>query len=61
MPARKAVTMHGIQAWVALPREDEETRPSFAHHGAADLPTYESEGLWARLIAGERVRCRKPK
>ena len=45
-------TMHGIQAWVALPREDEETHPSFAHHAAADLPTYEGEGLWARLIAG---------
>ncbi|MBV9996043.1 MAG: pirin family protein [Caulobacteraceae bacterium] len=45
--------MHGIQAWVALPREDEETAPGFTHHGAADLPTYESGGLWGRLIAGE--------
>jgi redox-sensitive bicupin YhaK (pirin superfamily) len=44
--------MHGIQAWVALPKESEETPPSFAHHGAADLPTYEAPGLWARLIAG---------
>ena len=26
--------MHGIQAWVALPKEDEETEPRFAHHGA---------------------------
>ena len=45
--------MHGIQAWVALPVEHEETDPCFAHHGDADLPTYESGGLWARLIAGE--------
>lgn len=45
--------MHGIQAWVALPTEDEETDPAFAHHDAADLPTYESGGMWARLIAGE--------
>ncbi len=44
--------MHGIQAWIALPETDEETAPAFAHHGAADLPTYEGEGLWARLIAG---------
>jgi redox-sensitive bicupin YhaK (pirin superfamily) len=44
---------HGIQAWVALPREHEEMEPAFAHHGAADLPTYEGGGLWARLIAGE--------
>jgi redox-sensitive bicupin YhaK (pirin superfamily) len=45
--------LHGIQAWVALPKEDEESRPGFWHHGAADLPTYEGPGLWARLIAGE--------
>jgi len=45
--------MHGIQAWVALPKEFEESEPAFAHHGAADLPTYEEGGLWARLIAGE--------
>ncbi len=45
--------MHGIQAWVGLPTADEETDPGFAHHGPEDLPTYESGGLWARLIAGE--------
>jgi redox-sensitive bicupin YhaK (pirin superfamily) len=44
--------VHGIQAWVALPKEAEETEPAFYHHGAADLPTYEAGGLWARLIAG---------
>ena len=47
-------TMHGIQAWVALPTELEETDPGFANHGPADLPTYQSpDGLWARLIAGK--------
>ncbi|MDB5428649.1 MAG: pirin-related protein [Phenylobacterium sp.] len=46
-------TMHGIQAWVALPTEEEETDPAFAHHGQADLPTYEGGGMWARLIAGK--------
>ena len=46
--------IHGIQAWVALPTDLEETDPAFAHHGAEDLPTYESpDGLWARLIAGK--------
>ncbi|ACG77017.1 pirin-related protein [Phenylobacterium zucineum HLK1] len=45
--------MHGIQAWVALPVEDEETDPGFFHHDGADLPTYEEGGLFARLIAGE--------
>ena len=45
--------LHGIQAWVALPVEEEETAPAFAHHPAEDLPTYEDGGLWARLVAGE--------
>jgi redox-sensitive bicupin YhaK (pirin superfamily) len=45
--------MHGIQAWVALPEADEETDPAFANHGPDDLPTFESGGLWARLIAGK--------
>src|SRR5579863_2324744 len=45
-------SLHGIQTWVALPEADEETDPTFAHHGPEDLPTYESDGLWARLIAG---------
>jgi redox-sensitive bicupin YhaK (pirin superfamily) len=58
--------MHGIQAWVGLPAEDEEIEPAFVHHGSEDLPTYEIGGLWARLIAGEafgvkaKVETRSP-
>jgi len=44
--------IHGLQAWVALPKEDEETEPRFAHHGPEDLPAYEGGGLRARLLAG---------
>ena len=51
-------TLHGIQAWVALPVEVEEMEPSFAHHAGDDLPTYESGGLWARLVAGEAFGAR---
>jgi hypothetical protein len=53
LPLRQAgQSMHGMQAWVALPVENEEDDPGFFHHGPEDLPTYESGGLWARLIAG---------
>jgi redox-sensitive bicupin YhaK (pirin superfamily) len=45
-------SMHGMQAWVALPVENEEDEPAFFHHGPEDLPTYEYGGLWGRLIAG---------
>src|SRR5580704_6171841 len=50
---RTGGAMHGIQAWVGLPTADEEIEPAFLHHGPEDLPTYESGGLWARLVAGE--------
>ena len=45
--------MHGIQAWVALPRESEETAPTFANHSGAALPTRDGDGTWLRVIAGE--------
>jgi hypothetical protein len=53
LPLRQSgQSMHGMQAWVALPVENEEDAPAFFHHGPEDLPTYEYGGLWARLIAG---------
>src|ERR1700745_918506 len=30
--------LFGIQTWIALPKDREETDPGFAHHGAAALP-----------------------
>lgn len=57
---------HGIQAWVALPREDEETDPAFSHYSAGDLITRDAEGAWLRVIAGEaygersRVKTHSP-
>ena len=44
--------MHGMQAWVALPREDEEVDAAFAHHAVDALPEMSDGGIWARLIAG---------
>lgn len=44
--------LHGIQAWVALPNEHEETAPGFSHHEGADLPGWTEGGVRGRLIAG---------
>jgi redox-sensitive bicupin YhaK (pirin superfamily) len=44
--------MHGIQAWVALPNEHEETAPSFGHFGSESLPVHEDGGVRTRLLAG---------
>ena len=46
-------TLHGIQTWVALPDDAEETDPWFYHHPATDIPAWESEGVTIKLIAGE--------
>lgn len=52
--------MHGIQAWIALPEEDEETDPAFDHHAAATLPVIEDDGLWMRLVAGRAFGQQAP-
>lgn len=52
--------LHGIQAWVALPKEQEEAEPAFHHHASPELPTYEGGGLWARLIAGAAFGATAP-
>ena len=49
---------HGIQAWVALPKDQEESEPAFAHHPRTDLPEHEEAGAWRRLIAGEAFGAR---
>ncbi|MCY1437433.1 hypothetical protein D9M71_535940 [compost metagenome] len=43
---------HGLQVWLALPRELEDCEPSYSHHPAASLPQQESLGVRIRLIAG---------
>ena len=52
--------LHGIQSWVALPTQDEETTPEFAHYGRDELPTFESGGLSMRLIAGAAFGIKSP-
>src|SRR5262245_22029433 len=45
--------MNGIQAWVALPREHEETEPTFNHYDLNRLAIMEAPGVRMRVIAGE--------
>jgi redox-sensitive bicupin YhaK (pirin superfamily) len=58
--------MHGIQSWVALPDGQEETAPSFSHHGAGHLPLTGEKGVKIRVIAGKafgveaRVKTHSP-
>ncbi|RJS17704.1 hypothetical protein DRW03_27350 [Corallococcus sp. H22C18031201] len=52
--------LYGIQIWVALPRADEETAPSFVHHAAESLPTVEDAGVRIRLVAGSMFGLQSP-
>lgn len=53
-------TLHGIQAWVALPTEAEEVEPAFHHHPADTLPTITLDGAKRTLIAGSAFHATSP-
>lgn len=52
--------LHGLQIWIALPKELEEIDPSFTHVEATDLPSWEKDGMHFKLIAGEALGHASP-
>jgi redox-sensitive bicupin YhaK (pirin superfamily) len=44
--------LYGIQIWVALPKQYEETDPDFMHYAADSLPQIDGGGKIVRVIAG---------
>lgn len=58
--------IEGIQTWVALPLEHEETEPAFEHYDAQSIPEVSGTNYTLRLIAGtllgknSPVRTRSP-
>jgi redox-sensitive bicupin YhaK (pirin superfamily) len=51
---------HGLQTWVALPREFEEAEPAFVHHPRASLPVVERPGVTLTVVAGHAFGVRSP-
>lgn len=45
--------LHGFQIWVGLPKELEQSEPSFFHIEADEIPTWNDGDLEYKLIAGE--------
>lgn len=45
--------MHGMQVWLALPKEAEEVEPFFVHHPAGDFPQFDVDGVHVRALLGE--------
>ena len=52
--------LHGLQIWVALPKELEFMDPEFCHIEAPDIPHWEDNGVSYRLIAGEALGRKSP-
>lgn len=48
--------LHGLQIWVALPKELEQMNPEFFHITAEQIPAWEQDGVNYKLIAGEAFK-----
>ncbi len=52
--------LHGLQIWVALPKELQQMKPEFFHVEEGDIPVWNANGLRFKLIAGEAFGRRSP-
>ena len=52
--------LHGLQTWVALPKDREAVEPSFSHHPKRSLPQISLPGVTLRLLAGSAFGSKAP-
>jgi redox-sensitive bicupin YhaK (pirin superfamily) len=52
--------LHGIQLWCALPKEHEETEPTFEHCPASSIPETTIDGATVRVLAGDAYGLHAP-
>ncbi|MFV8340070.1 pirin family protein [Flavobacterium sp. LB3P21] len=52
--------LHGLQIWVALPKELEEMEPSFFHVPENQIPEWKTDDIAYKLIAGEVLGKKSP-
>ena len=52
--------LHGLQLWLALPEDDEETDPAFHHYRAADIPALTVDGVALRVMIGSAFGVTSP-
>lgn len=53
-------TLHGLQIWVALPKQLEQCEPSFHHIPKHEIPEWTNNNLTFKLIAGEAFQKKSP-
>lgn len=52
--------LHGFQIWVALPKDKEQSEPSFHHIEAEEIPAWTDGDTQFKLIAGEAFGKKSP-
>jgi len=52
--------LHGLQIWVALPKDHEQMPPVFYHADENDIPSWNEGGIALKLIAGEVAGKKSP-
>lgn len=52
--------MHGLQIWVALPKELEQMEPQFSHIEEHEIPSWTEGDLQFKLVAGEAFEKKSP-
>lgn len=52
--------LFGIQCWLALPEEYEETAPDFRHHPASGIPEVAADDAVVKVVMGEACGARSP-
>lgn len=52
--------MHGLQIWVALPKDLEQMDPKFSHIEEKDIPSWTDGDLEFKLVAGEAFGKKSP-
>jgi redox-sensitive bicupin YhaK (pirin superfamily) len=52
--------IHGLQMWVALPRDKEEMQAGFAHHAGDEFPLVTENGRSVRVVVGSLYGASSP-
>jgi len=54
------IQLHGLQAWVALPKQHEDCDPAFTHYPNSILPKFSIDQTEIHLITGEFLNYMSP-
>ncbi len=57
---QSSINMHGLQIWVALPKQQEQMEPQFFHIEKKQIPAWTEGDIQFKLVAGEAFGRKSP-